>query len=203
MDNILNFSDAFEVFYQIADTENFHHHNRLICLARSLYIADEIKRLTGVTASKISAFAPTGDMLMPQGQDHVNTMGGWFYHVAATAPVIWENGEAIEMVFDPTLFDAPVSKNQWRKHLGADHNALAKGALEESIYVSNKSYRQLSVDFRSERARRFLYQDCYTPLGDKKRMVSVSGLANRYFERPREIRRRRFAKTWATHKRFL
>ena len=61
MDNILNFSDAFEVFYQIADTENFHHHNRLICLARSLYIADEIKRLTGVTASKISALAPTGD----------------------------------------------------------------------------------------------------------------------------------------------
>ena len=74
---------------------------------------------------------------MPQGQDHVNTMGGWFYHVAATAPVIWENGEAIEMVFDPTLFDAPVSKNQWRKHFGSDHNALAKVALDDSIYFSN------------------------------------------------------------------
>lgn len=202
MDNILNFSDALEVFYQIADTENFYHYNRLICLARRLYIADEIKRLTGVTASKISAFAPTGDMLMPQGKEFINAIGGLFYHVAATAPVLWESGNTVQMAFNPTLFDAPVSKNQWGKHLGADHNALAKGVLEGSVYVSNKSYRQLSVDFRYERARRFLYQHSYMPLGGQKRVVSVSGLANRYFERPREIRRRRFAKTWTTDKRF-
>mgnify|MGYP003707338813 CR=1 FL=1 len=194
-ETFLEMGQAIELFYRLADRDSMHHHNTNICLARSLNIAEAIEGESGVRAGKLCAFAPEGDMLKVKDNPAVSPMG-WYFHVAATLPIMWENGEIKDLVFDPTLFDAPVDANQWRKKIKADFNGLAGGSLDQSLSVDHPEYRQLTVHFKEKGARQKMYEDGFQPLRRKRRRVFASALADTYFQKPREITRKRFGSSW-------
>ena len=195
----LKFDEAVELFYQIADCESLHHHNPQICQARSLKVADMIHEKSGIQPRKICAFARHDKPLMVDDNPIVAAAGGWKFHVVPLVPVMWENGDIHEMAFDPTLFDAPVSVNQWRKHIRAEHNSLAKGGLKEGLSPAHNGFMSLTVEFKSPRARQSLYSNFHR--AEKgKRVVSLSKAANKYFQRNKAIKRRSFGKSWTTAK---
>ena len=52
--------------------------------------------------------------ILPDGQRVVHKNGeGWFFHVTLALPVLLSSGQCVYLVFDPTLFDAPVRIHEW------------------------------------------------------------------------------------------
>ena len=72
----------------------------------------------GLTPSKEWAFAASAtDLLWTETPHHPTGRVQWGYHVAPALAVRGPDGVSQEMVFDPLLFDRPVSVEEWRKAL--------------------------------------------------------------------------------------
>ncbi len=62
----------------------------------------------------------TLNVTLPNGQQVIHKNGeGWFFHVALALPVKFPFGQMEHLVFDPTLFDGPVTLQEWGGIIGA------------------------------------------------------------------------------------
>ena len=87
------------------------------CYARTHLM---VKRLLdrGLAPSKVWAFAAgAADLLWMITPDHPDGRVQWRYHVAPVHMVRGPDGGPQEIVFDPLLFDRPVTVDEWRDAL--------------------------------------------------------------------------------------
>ncbi len=71
----------------------------------------------GETPKKAWAFEPDGgDLLVKLSNGKEIT---WWAHVAAALPVEMPDGKVVDLVFDPSMFNGPVTLQQWGKAMGA------------------------------------------------------------------------------------
>ena len=69
----------------------------------------------GLAPRKVWAFAASAaDLLWTETADHPDGRVQWAYHVGPVLLVRGPNDETREMVFDPILFDAPATVEEWR-----------------------------------------------------------------------------------------
>lgn len=92
------------------------------CFARAHLMCREIEDLSGgrITPLKIWADGdrPFGRLcpVMPDGHpDDID----WGYHVSSGAHVVDARGDIYPVVFDPSLFDGPVTVDEWRDAMNA------------------------------------------------------------------------------------
>jgi hypothetical protein len=116
----LSMKEAYEFFCDLADKRTMAWgYVRVSCYPKA-YLACEEALRRGHHPMKAWAFARDKDH--PISGQHPS--GGAFnwdrYHVAMALPVDMEKGRSEKMVFDPTLFDAPVTLEEWRTTIGAD-----------------------------------------------------------------------------------
>jgi hypothetical protein len=101
----------------------------------------------GIRADKVWAFPPgQGQSLAPSGQIH------WRYHVAPVVHVQSGHG-VVPMVIDPSLFNRPVTVDEWRQR--------QKTTAGHLPYVSQSAPGQRPLLPNGQRA-----QGSYTPNGD-------------------------------------
>ena len=83
------------------------------CYARAHLMAKDIKEAGG-EPGKVWAFPkdPT-DLLHAKTPNDPTGSVDWTYHVAPTVPVEGADGKVNDMVIDPSLFDKPVSVDEW------------------------------------------------------------------------------------------
>jgi hypothetical protein len=74
-----------------------------------------VQRLVGqgIVPSKVWAFAGADDDLWTETPDDPNGRVQWWYHVAPVLLVRGPDGESMERVLDPMLFDGPVPVEEW------------------------------------------------------------------------------------------
>jgi hypothetical protein len=83
----------------------------------------------GLVPSKVWAFAASAtDLLWMETQDHPAGHVKWQYHVAPVLVVCERDGARRERVFDPVLFDHPVTVEEWQIALH-DTPTLVRTAL--------------------------------------------------------------------------
>ncbi len=116
----LSWSEATKLFDEIADMQDIafgytidgcHSRAHIMCgiaMERSL--------------EPLKAWAFEGDEKLIPYKDRPNL--DWWYHVAMALPVKLENGEVEALVFDPSLFDAPVSLDEWGDIMSAEKDKL-------------------------------------------------------------------------------
>ncbi len=84
------------------------------CYARTHRMVQQLLG-QGLSPAKIWAFAAsTTDLLWTETPDHTDGRVEWAYHVAPVLIVRDLDGVEREMVFDPLLFDRPVTVEEWR-----------------------------------------------------------------------------------------
>jgi hypothetical protein len=79
------------------------------CFARA-HLMCLIINAMGLTPKKAWAFEDSDPLTVKQPN---GTETKWWYHVAAVLPVKMPDGAVQDMVFDPGLFDGPVSLQEW------------------------------------------------------------------------------------------
>jgi hypothetical protein len=103
------------------------------CYARAHLMARAMER-EGYTPRK--AWAVVGGKKFPdvffQFRDAAGQSLKWRFHVAAALPVRQANGRVRNMVFDPALFDGPVTLREWGKALGLPSRNLSVVEFDES-----------------------------------------------------------------------
>lgn len=84
------------------------------CYARAHLMMQLMQRL-GLSPGKVWTFAsgPT-DPLWVSTPNHPAGMVEWRYHVAPTIPVQGADGVVRDMVIDPSMFDRPVTIQEWK-----------------------------------------------------------------------------------------
>ena len=80
------------------------------CYARAHLMCDRLFDM-GHTPGKAWAFEDEKGSLTVNAPDGKTIR--WWYHVAPTLPVEMPDGSVQKMVFDPSLFDGPVTKQAW------------------------------------------------------------------------------------------
>jgi len=85
------------------------------CYARAHLMVQRLQDL-GASPSKVWTFASSrNDLLWVDTPNHPDGKVKWGYHVAPTIPVQQEDGTVKDMVVDPSLFDHPVTVEEWRE----------------------------------------------------------------------------------------
>ncbi|MCX7113377.1 MAG: protein-glutamine glutaminase family protein [Proteobacteria bacterium] len=85
------------------------------CYARAHLMVQRMQKL-GASPSKVWTFASSkNDPLWVNTPNHPSGKVIWNYHVAPTIPVQQEDGTVKDMVVDPSLFDHPVTVEEWRE----------------------------------------------------------------------------------------
>lgn len=113
----VRFDHALEIFDEIAAMGNVAFgfpdegcFSRAHIMVRQMYEMD-------LTPKKAWAFEPDGGELL------VKLTNGkaitWWAHVAAALPVEMPDGKIVDLVYDPSMFDGPVTLQQWGKAMGA------------------------------------------------------------------------------------
>ena len=121
MKDELTLEAAIDVFDQLADMRDIAFN----CIYDGCYARTHImcRRLIAAGLTPFKAWAFEGKRIL-----RVNTPGGkkarWSYHVAPTLPVRMQSGGIIDMVFDPGLFDGPVSLQEWGNIMRAQEKNL-------------------------------------------------------------------------------
>lgn len=113
------FDRALEIFDEIAAMGNIAFgfpdegcFSRAHLMVRTMYEM-------GLTPKKAWAFEPeNGDLLVKLANGKQIT---WWSHVAAALPVEMPDGKVVDLVFDPSMFDGPVTLQQWGKAMNAPH----------------------------------------------------------------------------------
>ena len=111
----LTLVQAVHLFDHLADLENIAHNMpQDACYARSHLMCREMQKL-GLDAQKAWAFEE-GDMISVHMADGKTLR--WWYHTAPALDVELTDGSFEKMIFDPALFDGPVTKEEWCKLMG-------------------------------------------------------------------------------------
>jgi hypothetical protein len=119
---VLTVARAVSLFDWLADMEDiaFGFHNEG-CYARAHIMCC---RLFEKNYAPEKAWAFEGErrlkVILPEGGK-----GDWCYHVAPALDVRWEDGRVEKMVFDPGLFNGPVSLADWGKVMMAAEDRLS------------------------------------------------------------------------------
>jgi hypothetical protein len=82
------------------------------CYARAHLMVQRMQQM-GLTPGKVWSFA-NPDALHANTPNHPDGYVNWGYHVAPTVPVQQPDGTVQDMVVDPSMFDRPVTIDEWR-----------------------------------------------------------------------------------------
>jgi uncharacterized Zn-binding protein involved in type VI secretion len=82
------------------------------CYSRAHLMVQRMQQM-GLTPGKVWSFA-NPDALRANTPNHPDGYVEWGYHVAPTVPVVQPDGSVQDMVMDPSMFDRPVSVDEWR-----------------------------------------------------------------------------------------
>ena len=121
------------------------------CYARAHLMAERIQRL-GVQPGKVWSFARPGAKLYVRTTNHPRGYVTWKYHVAPTVKVRRDDGDALEMVIDPAMFNGPVTVKQWR-------NAQKKTADSKAPYITRTRLGEPPTLLNGSKARGTGYWD--------------------------------------------
>jgi len=119
----VRFDRALEIFDEIAAMGNiafgFPDEG---CFSRAHMMVRQLYEM-GETPKKAWAFEPEGgDLLVKLSNGKEIT---WWSHVAAALPVEMPDGKVLDLVYDPSMFNGPVTLQQWGKAMGAPpHNLM-------------------------------------------------------------------------------
>ena len=119
-------AEALELFDKIADDRFLNFSARRDgCFARA-HILCKYWDLEGYQAHKawINHDLAIGVQLRPTRLTTRYDRFYWGWHVTAATPVKLENGEIEIMIFDPTIFDGPVTANEWRDAIFSKSESL-------------------------------------------------------------------------------
>jgi len=83
------------------------------CYARAHLMVKALQAM-GFTPGKAWTFASPGDPLYVDTPNDPRGRVSWGYHVAPTLPVKNADGTVTDMVLDPSMFDHPVTVDQWK-----------------------------------------------------------------------------------------
>jgi len=84
------------------------------CYARAHLMVQRMQQM-GLSPGKAWTFASDpSDPLWVSTPNHPDGMVSWGYHVAPTVPVKGDDGVVRDMVMDPSMFDHPVTVDQWK-----------------------------------------------------------------------------------------
>lgn len=126
--SVLSESEAKQVFDTLkADEDNAFNYPLDGCYARAHMMASKMDDM-GIVSGK--AFV--------EGELYVETKLGeanWSYHVASLV-LVNVKGKPVPTVFDPGMFDKPVSYEEWKKKLLADK----RGKLQSEYFTSRFNY---------------------------------------------------------------
>lgn len=117
----ISLEKAVEIFDQLADrTDIAFGYLYDGCYARTHLACKSLLEM-GLTPQKAWAFEDLDRLLIknPEGQ----IFSSW-YHVAPALSVLMPDGQVEDLVFDPSLFDGPVSLTQWADIMQAPHHCL-------------------------------------------------------------------------------
>jgi hypothetical protein len=110
-------AQAKEIFDKLAGMEDIAHgYPREGCYARAHLMCRKLFGL-GLAAKKAWAFEEEGGDLLVERPDGSRLY--WYFHVAPVLPVIMEGDKKEYMVFDPSLFDGPVTVQKWGETMKA------------------------------------------------------------------------------------
>jgi hypothetical protein len=110
----ISLAEAVELFNEIADLPYVYEHFQEGCYARAHLICAYMKS-KGFDALKAWEIEDRYNKLKVErdGQE-----ASWWYHVAAAIRVRFPDGEVKPVVFDPAIFDGPVTTAQWASNMG-------------------------------------------------------------------------------------
>lgn len=111
------------------------------CSAR----AHEMRRLMalqGIECRKVFFYATVGDSI--RAEHPVHGAITWSYHVAPTVAVQTPEGVVVRMVVDPSLFDGPVTIEQWTAVMSCHSAQLVEtpGEIYQPFDARDDDYRQ-------------------------------------------------------------
>ncbi len=204
--SFLTMQEAIEVFYELADDEKLLHFvTEEGCASRAFKVDLHFKLMGFQSPDVIYAFAKEGEVLVVENDVRMQEksgIGGWRYHVAISLPVELEGGAIVDLVFDPSLFDGPVTKKQWAKEMNAHRHMLRSDSSYKPVRVIGRLTEECShIELGGQRDfGYFSYKYKKTQTHDR-RVVGVSQICNSFFAANREldIKRKRFGNTWTTH----
>jgi hypothetical protein len=98
------------------------------CYARAHLMAQRMQKM-GLAPGKAWTFATDpADPLWVNTPNHPDGKVEWGYHVAPTLPVKGDDGVVRDMVMDPSMFDHPVTVQEW-KDAQHDHPHVVQTAI--------------------------------------------------------------------------
>lgn len=198
----LTMEEAVEAFYEIADNERLLHFVTENGCAPRAYKIDLYFKLEGLQPSMVFAFAQEDKYLVVDDDRRMQRRtdcGGWRYHVAITIPVELEGGAIANLIFDPSLFDGPVTKKQWVNKINAHAHMVRSDMTHREVKAMGNVAQEVHyLDLGGQRDFahfQLKYKETQT---HDRRVVSVSKICNHFFANRKDLRRKRFGKTWTT-----
>ena len=203
-DGVLDMDKAIALFEELADIPEIPYgYLRTGCNERSIVMSDLLLQ-AGYRPDRIWADNRIeGEMMIYQSED--GEMAAWGFHVAVVLNVGTGVDETTPLVFDPAIFDGPVTVDEWRDKIMRSNN------LEQLPHNDAPMYIAMSVmddpdpwgdmvaqahmtlpDLQSEQER---------TLGDIKRMVWESSIKKEFCERAGR-NRKASGQTWLTKRSF-
>lgn len=128
---------AMQLFEKMADKNLAFSYSYDGCYARAHLMCRHILK-SGYLPGKVWAHQERPALLevhMPDGSKIE-----WNWHVAPTLDLIMPDGKIVTHVFDPTLFDGPVSVDEWRRNLNASWESIHLTKLGEAPPKSTGDY---------------------------------------------------------------
>lgn len=117
----LSIEQAVDFFHSLANRRDLAlGYVRTTCYPKA-YMACEHALAHGFTPMK--AWAAEGDKPL-SGQHPSGGEFSWWYHVAVALPVQTAPGKIENLIFDPVLFDGPVTLKEWGDKIGAPADKL-------------------------------------------------------------------------------
>lgn len=202
MDSVeITLDEAISLFYEIADNQDIPFHASQACQARCSDMTNILNE-RGIPAKFVCAYARANKALWVDWHHGMKAIGGWVYHIAPIVQVTDENGQTRDLVFDPSLFDGPVSVRDWGNQMQADKNGLVICVSDEVANPTINGFYNYSIGNVKPREIRKQYKLWADRRGPLRRMVQLSPICNRYFAQKRDVNRPKFGKTWTTDKKF-
>ena len=186
---------AMEIFDQVADTEEIAFgYADDGCYARAHLMCRQLQQM-GLTPKKAWAFEGKPNYLSVEiaGRKH-----RWWFHMAPTLTVQMQDGAVEDMVFDPGLFDGPVSLKEWGEIMKAPPEKIQITAFDappagyKGAYAPNDEISSDSDEKAKKTMTEYLKFQSTEP---RKVFVSQS---RQQISQTQNIQSRIQGKTWVT-----
>lgn len=135
--NTLSVYEAMHLYDALAEKIFYGHAVTTNCCERRAHMMCVMLQQQGLQPSKIWAFEGAEfdeddkrplSAKLPDGQEVL-----WWYHVAPVVAVQHDNGDIENYVFDPALFDGPVTCADWAKTIDAQPHQIAVAPYQQGI----------------------------------------------------------------------